>query len=87
MFIIDSYTLAVIFCFITMLCWDSWANTQKLASQKWPFQLFYWDYVIGILIFSLLMAFTMGSTGDEGRGFVTDISQANSKSMVSGHAF
>jgi len=83
MFIIDSYTLAVIFCFITMLCWGSWANTQKLASQKWPFQLFYLDYVIGILIFSLLMAFTMGSTGDEGRGFVADISQANSDSMAS----
>ena len=31
MFIVDSYSLAVIFCVITMLCWGSWGNTQKLA--------------------------------------------------------
>jgi glucose uptake protein len=83
MFIINSYSIAVLFCIVTMLCWGSWGNTQKLASQKWPFQLFYWDYVIGVLIFSLVMAFTMGSIGDEGRGFVADISQADGKSMGS----
>jgi len=83
MFIIGSYTVAVIFCVVTMLCWGSWANTQKLASQKWPFQLFYWDYVIGVLLFSLLMAFTMGTIGSEGRGFISDISQANGDSLFS----
>ncbi|MFO7852247.1 MAG: multidrug DMT transporter permease [Bacteroidota bacterium] len=83
MFIIGSYTVAVIFCVVTMLCWGSWANTQKLASQKWPFQLFYWDYVIGVLLFSLLMAFTMGSIGSEGRGFLYDLSQANGDSLLS----
>ena len=44
MFIVESYSVAVFLCFITMLCWGSWANTQKLASKEWPFQLFYWDY-------------------------------------------
>lgn len=83
MFIIDSYSVAVLFCIVTMLCWGSWGNTQKLASQKWPFQLFYWDYVLGVLLFSLLMAFTMGSIGESGRGFINDIMQADSKSMGS----
>lgn len=83
MFIINSYSIAVLFCVITMLCWGSWGNTQKLASQKWPFQLFYWDYVIGVLLFSLVMAFTMGSIGENGRGFIKDIAQADSKSMMS----
>ncbi|MFO7622056.1 MAG: multidrug DMT transporter permease [Bacteroidales bacterium] len=83
MFIIDSYPVAVLFCVVTMLCWGSWGNTQKLASQKWPFQLFYWDYVLGVLLFSLLMAFTMGSIGENGRGFISDIMQADSKSMTS----
>jgi glucose uptake protein len=83
MFIINSYSIAVLFCVITMLCWGSWGNTQKLASQKWPFQLFYWDYVIGVLLFSLIMAFTMGSIGENGRGFIKDIEQAGSKSMMS----
>jgi len=83
MFIISSYSVAVLFCVVTMLCWGSWGNTQKLASQKWPFQLFYWDYVIGLLLFSLLMAFTIGSIGENGRGFISDIAQADSKSMMS----
>lgn len=48
MFIIDNYPLAVIFCIIMMLCWGSWANTQKLSLKKWGFPLFYWDYVIGV---------------------------------------
>lgn len=78
MFVVESYSLAVIFCIITMLCWGSWANTQKLASKSWRFELFYWDYVIGILIFSLLSAFTLGSMGDKGRSFLDDLSQADS---------
>ena len=69
MFIVNSYGLAIVLLFITMLCWGSWANTQKLASGKWSFQHFYWDYVIGILIFSVIMAFTLGSIGDQGRSF------------------
>ena len=61
MVIVESYVLAVMLCFVTMLCWGSWANTQKLASKEWKFQLFYWDYSIGVLILTLLLAFTMGS--------------------------
>jgi len=76
MFIVNSYTLAVVFCFITMLCWGSWGNTQKLASREWKYQLFYWDYGLGILLSSLVIAFTLGSIGGAGRGFVADISQA-----------
>ncbi len=77
MYIISNYPLAVFFCIITMLCWGSWANTQKMASKKWPFQLFYWDYSIGILIITLLLAFTMGSTGEAGRSFLDDLNQAD----------
>jgi glucose uptake protein len=66
-----------------MLCWGSWANTQKLATKKWAFQLFYWDYSIGVLLLSLLLAFTMGSTGAEGRGFIADIFQADFKAFGS----
>ena len=57
MFIVNSYTLAIVLCVVTMLCWGSWGNTQKLAGKTWRYELFYWDYVIGILIFSLLMSF------------------------------
>ena len=76
MFIVHDYYQAIFFCVITMLCWGSWGNTQKLASKNWRFELFYWDYVLGILIFSLLSAFTLGSIGQEGRSFVADLQQA-----------
>ncbi|MFA6858667.1 MAG: multidrug DMT transporter permease, partial [Bacteroidales bacterium] len=81
MFVVNSYSLAVIFCFVTMLCWGSWGNTQKLAAKSWRYELFYWDYVIGMLIFSLILAFTMGSFGSEGRPFVQDLGQASAASL------
>lgn len=83
MFIINSYLLAVVFCFITMMCWGSWGNTQKLAAKSWRYELFYWDYVIGMVLFSLIICFTMGSFGSEGRPFVEDIAQVSLKNVGS----
>ncbi len=80
MFIVNSYSWAVVLCIVTMLCWGSWANTQKLASKSWAFQLFYWDYAIGVFLLSLLLAFTMGSSGTEGRSFIQDLGQASGSS-------
>jgi len=79
MLIVQSYALAVTMCIITMLCWGSWANTQKLASKEWRFQLFYWDYAIGVLLLALALAFTLGSTGSGGRPFLADLRQAEGK--------
>ena len=79
MLIVQSYALAVTMCFITMLCWGSWANTQKLATKEWRFQLFYWDYAIGVLLLALVLAFTLGSTGSGGRPFLADLRQAEGK--------
>jgi glucose uptake protein len=76
MFVVNSYIMAVVLCVVTMLCWGSWGNTQKLASKSWRYELFYWDYVIGMLLFSLVIAFTMGSIGEQGRPFIEDITQA-----------
>ena len=81
MVIVHLYPLAVVMCFVTMLCWGSWANTQKLASKEWRFQLFYWDYAIGVLLLSLILAFTMGSIGSEGRGFISDLGQASGEAI------
>ena len=82
MTIVDSYTTAVIFSIITMLCWGSWANTQKWAGKTWRFELFYWDYVLGILILSILAGFTLGSLGDAGRPFLEDLKQVNNISLL-----
>ncbi|MGQ8338076.1 multidrug DMT transporter permease [Sunxiuqinia sp. A32] len=85
MYIVGSYAIAVILCIVTMLCWGSWANTQKLAQKSWRFELFYWDYVIGIVLMSLIFAFTLGSSGEQGRGFISDLGQADWQNI--GNAF
>lgn len=83
MFIIHEYSVAVIFCVITMLCWGSWANTQKLTAAHWRFELFYWDYVFGIVLATLLLALTLGSFGSEGRSFIHDLELATSDHLAS----
>lgn len=83
MFIVENYNLAIALCVITMLCWGSWANTTKLTTKTWRFELLYWDYGMGILITTLLLAFTLGSSGQEGRGFMNDIKQADQGNMLS----
>lgn len=81
MFIIEEYSTAIIFCIITMLCWGSWGNTQKLAGKTWRYELFYWDYVIGILLLSLIFALTLGSVGEQGRGFLQDLQQVEATNI------
>jgi glucose uptake protein len=83
MYVVHSYPLAVAFCVLTMLCWGSWANSRKLADKAWRFELFYWDYALGVLLLTVLLGLTLGSSGTEGRGFVPDLSQASSASLWS----
>lgn len=81
MLTVHAYLIAVALCVLTMICWGSWANTQKLAARTWRFELYYWDFVVGLLLTSLLAAFTLGSMGHTGRTFLEDLSQANAASI------
>lgn len=54
-----SYAAQLAFMLLSMICWGSWANTLNL-SPGWPFQLFYWDYVIGILLASVGWGLALG---------------------------
>lgn len=83
MFIVENYQLAIVLCVVTMLCWGSWANTTKLTTKSWRFELFYWDYGFGILLATLILAFTLGSNGTDGRAFLQDIKQAGSDNIIS----
>ena len=83
MFVLQSYTWAVVFCVITMFCWGSWANTQKLAKKGWRFELFYWDYTIGVLLLTIILGLTLGSHGNAGRPFLEDLTQASHSSLHS----
>ena len=68
----EAYGIALLFMFISMLCWGSWANTMKLT-PGYAFQLFYWDYVVGVLLATLLWGFTLGSIGSTRLSFLADI--------------
>lgn len=83
MVLVQNYALAVFLCAVAMVCWGSWQNTQNLIGKKWRFELYYWDFSIGILLFALLMAFTFGSMGDQGRSFLADLKQADTDNLLS----
>ena len=60
-----------------MVFWGSWPSLQKMNKNPWPFQYFYWDYIVGFLIISTVLAMTLGSYGDYGREFIEDLLQAD----------
>ena len=65
-----------------MLGWGSWANTQKLAGKdRWPFELFYWDYAIGVFVFAVLFALTLGSSGAAGMPFLDNLRGASQSAV------
>jgi len=80
MVLIETYGLAMFACTFCMVCWGSWSNTQKLAAKSWRFELFYWDYVIGLVLTALLWGFTFGSMG-EGQSFWENLTQASGYSI------
>jgi glucose uptake protein len=92
MFVVHSLPVAIAFCVVTMIGWGSWANTQKLAGKsKWPFELFYWDYAIGVLLFSLIFSYTLGSWGHAGTAAGENMRSAASRfvlpALISGAIF
>ncbi|HSO85864.1 MAG TPA: GRP family sugar transporter [Draconibacterium sp.] len=82
MYIVDSYSVAVLLCVVTMLCWGSWANTQKLASKEWSFPLFYWDYTLGVILLSVVFGLTLGSSGSGGQAFIPNLLNAAPKAIL-----
>ena len=80
MFQPETYALALALMLVSMLCWGSWANTIKMC-PGYKFQLFYWDYVVGLLAGSVVWGLTLGSFGGTGRPFVADVLHANSSQI------
>ena len=83
MYYCNNYALAVLFCVVTMLCWGSWGNTQKLAGKTWRYELFYWDYVIGVVLFALVSGLTAGTWGGGEWSFLANLRQASAANLGS----
>ena len=77
----EVYGVVLGFMITSMLCWGSWANTLKLC-PGYRFQLFYWDYVLGLIVASCLWGFTLGSMGTAGQPFLADLTGAASRSIL-----
>jgi len=56
----ETYQFALALMILSMLCWGSWANTLKLC-PRYRFQLFYWDYAIGLALAALVLDLTAGA--------------------------
>jgi glucose uptake protein len=72
----ETYAIALSFMVITMICWGSWANTLKLC-PGYRFQLFYWDYAVGLVLAALLWGLTLGSCGTSGLPLFADVAHAD----------
>ena len=75
MFVPESYALALLLMIVCMTCWGSWANTFKLAG-KVRFELFYWDYALGVFIMSVILALTLGSWHGGEDAFFNNLTEA-----------
>lgn len=80
MFLPETYEAALFLMLLSMLCWGSWANTLKLC-PRYRFQLFYWDYALGVLLGALILGLTAGSTRHEGRIFVTAVTHTGAETF------
>jgi glucose uptake protein len=63
------------------VCWGSWANTYK-GVKGYRFELFYWDYAVGIFVISVVLAFTMGSSGNNAASFLNNVHAADTSNIV-----
>src|ERR1700744_3535167 len=82
MYLPDSVGIALLMMITSAICWGSWANTYK-GVKNYRFELFYWDYAIGIFLISLVLAFTMGSSGHDANSFLNNVHSADTSNIVS----
>src|SRR5271156_5150710 len=74
--------IALLMMITSAICWGSWANTYK-GVKNYRFELFYWDYAIGIFLISLILAFTMGSTSNDADSFLNNVHSADASNIAS----
>jgi glucose uptake protein len=82
MFTPPNLTVALLMMITSAVCWGSWANTYK-GVKNYRFELFYWDYAIGIFLISLILALTMGSSGHDASSFLNNVKSADTSNIVS----
>src|SRR5258705_3615005 len=81
MFTPPTFPVALLMMITSAICWGSWANTYK-GVKNYRFELFYWDYAIGIFLMSLILGHTMGSVGHDSSSLMNNIHAAGTSNVV-----
>lgn len=76
MFVPTAFHTALLMTILSTVCWGSFANTFK-GTKNYRFELYYWDYAIGIFLIALLLAFTMGSAAGGPHAFLANVRVAD----------
>lgn len=82
MFTPSTFSVALLMMITSAICWGSWANTYK-GVKNYRFELFYWDYAVGIFLVSLIYALTLGSIGHDANSFLNNVHSADTSNIVS----
>src|SRR5216683_7225414 len=82
MFVPHTFAVALLMVITSAVRWGSWANTYK-GVKNYRFELFYWDYALGIFLIAVILAFTMGSTGNDTNSFLNNVRTADHANIVS----
>ncbi len=90
MYLPATYSIAVVMTIVTMICWGSWANPYKVT-RGYRFELFYWDYIVGVVVLSVILALTLGSFGSTGMPFLHNLGTSDAThwmyALVAGFIF
>jgi len=81
MFVPHTLGIALFMMIMSAVCWGSWANTFK-GVKNYRFELFYWDYAVGIFLISLVLAFTLGSTTNDASSFLHNVRAADRSNFI-----
>jgi glucose uptake protein len=76
MFVPTTFAAALLMTVLSTVCWGSFANTFK-GTRNYRFELYYWDYGIGIFLISVVLAFTMGSYAGGPSAFLANLHHAD----------
>ncbi len=81
MFVPQNFAIALVMMIFSAICWGSWANTFK-GTKNYRFELFYWDYAIGIFLISLILAFSLGSLNSDASAFLNNVKAADPSNII-----
>src|SRR5579863_3385065 len=79
----QTYVASLVLIVLSMICWGAWANTFKMAGN-WRFELYYFDFAIGVMLTAAVAAFTFGTLGSDGFQFMDDLMQTGKRNIFTG---